>query len=520
MIRLLHRCLVPALCALALLFAATSLAAPKPKGGHAVPSVLVVQRPWPPVVTVRIVVGSGSLADPAGQEGMAQLCWSAALRGAGDRDRAQLAEALEALGAHVDIAVDKMGATVVGEALVDQLDAFLPLLADVVLRPRFETAEIDKARTQQIGDLVHLRDEDESLAHEAIGRYLYRGQLLGRPTGGTEASLQRIQPADVRAWHKRQIALGHVHMGFAGDIDLARAQALAQKHFADLPAGRAAVKLPSAHAVLAGRRLLVLDKPRRSQAQIVLAQSAPPLGHRDHIPLLVANTVLGGTFSSRLTHEIRELRGWSYNAWSSLAAGPGLTTLAMGFAPANADATPSLDLAVRIVDELQREGVTPAELRFAKDYLKGAHRFSLETADRELEQRLRGAHLGLPADDLDTFAARVEAVDLKTANRVLRDHLHAQHLVGVVVGSGKALTEKLNQAASQFTVEVLPAMGAPELTKGQGRVGGTLRPEPPEQAPPAVDEDGELEGPPEEGEPADEDATEGAPQPPAEGRQR
>ncbi len=506
--RVSHRHVASALCVAALLVASAVLAAPKPKGGHAVPNVLTVQRPWPPVVTVRIVVGSGSLADPAGQEGMAQLCWSAALRGAGDKDRAQFAQALEALGAHVDTTVDKMGATVIGEVLADQLDAFLPLLADVVLRPRFETAEIDKARTQQLGDLVHLRDEDESLAHDAIGRYLYRGQLLGRPTGGTEQSLARIQPADVRAWHKHQIAQGNVHMGFAGDIDPQRAQLLTQKYFADLPAGHTAARPAPAHPVLAGRRLLLLDKSRRSQAQIVLAQSAPPVGHRDHIALLVANTVLGGTFSSRLTHEIRELRGWSYHAWSSLAAGPGLSTLALGFAPANADAAASLDLAVRIVEELQHEGITPAELRFAKDYLKGAHRFSLETADRELDQRLRAAHLGLPADEIDTFAARVEAVDLKTANRVLHDHLHAQHMVGVVVGSGKALTEKLSNVAAQFTVEVMPAAAAPETSKGQGRVGGTLRPEPPEQPPPKVDEDGELQGPPEEGDPTDDDASE------------
>jgi len=510
MARLSHRTLVPLSCICAILLASAAMAVPKPKGGHAVPNVLTVQRPWPPVVTVRFLVGTGSFADPAGQEGMAQLCWSAALRGAGDKDRAHFAEALEALGAHVDTGVDKLGATVVGEVLVDQLDAFLPLLADVVLRPRLESDEIEKARTQQLGDIVHLRDEDEALAHQAIGRYLYRGQQLGRPTGGTEQSLARIRPADIRSWHKRQIALGNVQMGFAGDIEPSRAQALAQKYFGELPTGHPPAKVAAAQPVLSGRRLLVLDKPRRSQAQFVLAQSAPPVGHRDHIALLVANTVLGGTFSSRLTHEIRELRGWSYHAWSSLAAGPGLSTLALGFAPANADAAPSLDLAVRILDELQREGITPAELRFAKDYLKGAHRFSLETADRELDQRLRAAHLGLPADDLDTFAARVEAVDLKTANRALREHLHAQHIVGVVVGSGKALTEKLNQAAAQFTVETLPAGGAPEATRGQGRVGGTLRPEPPEQPPPTDDAE-ELQGPPEEGEPAAEDPSGEAP---------
>lgn len=472
--------------------------AARPKRGP-VPSVTVVPRPWPPVVTVRVVLGSGSLHDPPGQEGMAHLCWTSVLRGAGDRDRAQFAEALESLGAHLDAHVDKLGATIVGEVLVEQLDAFLELLADAVLRPRLDPGELDRERQQMLSDLVHVRDDDEALAHDALGRYLYRGQPLGRPTSGTEHSLLAIQPSAVKAWHARQIVAGNLRLGFAGAIDEARARSLTEKWFSDLPK-RAPEPTPTpGKPPLNGRRLLLMDKPRRSQAQVVLAWPTIGARHKDAVALQVGNAVLGGTFTSRLNHEIRELRGWSYGTWSAISAGPQVSTLALGFAPANGDATPALDLAVRIVEELQQSGVTAKELRFAKDFLKGQQRFALETADRELALRMRAVQLGLQPTDIDTWPARVEAVDLKTVNRVLKEQLHPEHLVAVVVGAGKSLKDKLEASASQFAVEALPKSGAPETTTAPGHVVGK-RPPPVIEQPPPADEDPATVDPGEEGE--------------------
>lgn len=452
------------------------------------------------MVTVRVAIGAGSLHDPAGQEGMAQLCWSTALRGAGSQDREQFAEALHALGAHIDAGADKLGATIVGEVLVEELDAFMPLLADVVLRPRFDAKELERAREQMQSDLVQIRDEDESLAHDSIGRYLYRGQPLGRPTPGTAQSLTRIPVEAVKAWHGKQVVAGNVRLGFAGAIDETRAKALAEKWFSDLPK-RAIEPTPvPGKPPLNGRRLLLMDKPRRTQAQVIIAWPTIGARHKDAVALQVGNAVLGGTFTSRLNHEIRELRGWSYGTWSSIAAGPQVSTLALGFAPANGDTTPALDLAVRIVEELQQAGVTPPELRFAKDFLKGQHRFALETADRELALRMRAAELGLAPGDVDTWPARVEAIDLRTVNRVLREQLHPEHLVAVVVGSGKALRDKLTAAVAQFAVEVLPPTATPETTTGQGHVVGK-RPPPEIEPPLPLDEDAPtMDEPPEAGE--------------------
>ncbi len=475
-------------CMLVLLL--TGLAAPcalaKPKRG-VMPPVLVVERPWPPVVQVRVLLNTGSLADPPGQEGLALLTWDSVLRGAGARDRAQMAQALDALGAHLDVQVDKLGASLVGEVLLEHLDAFLALLADTLLAPQLADADIEQVRAQLLADLTHLRDDDSALAHDAIGRYLYRGQALGRPTGGTEITLRAITPDAVRQFHKHSVVAGNVRVGFAGPVDEATAKQLIEKHIGLPPGTPPKVSLP--HAVKDGRRLLLIDKPRHSQSEVVIAWPTVAAHHKDMTAVGIANAILGGTFTSRLNREIRELRGWSYNTWSALSSGPQLTTWALGFTPETADAPAALELAVKILEEMAQQGLTPQELRFAKDYLKGMHLASLETAERELGMRMRAQQLGMAPDAIDNYAAHVEAVDYKTIQRVLHEHIRPEHLTAVVVGQGRLLEPKLRESNAQFEVELLPADGQPEHTTARGKAVGARPAQVEEAPPPAVDDD-------------------------------
>lgn len=437
----------------------------------AVPEILQVERPWPALIAVRVSIGGGANLDPQGQEGLALLGWNAALRGAGARRRAELAEALDALGARLEVAVDKHSAVLYGDVAADRFEPFAQLLADVLLRPRFDAAEVEAVRAELIADLQHLQDDDEAQAGDAAGRYLYRGQPQGRPTAGTVASLRAIDAAKLAAWHKRLVVAGNLRVGLAGDLRGDGAKKVVLAALEALPSG--AVPSPKlAKPVADGRRLLLIDKQRRTQAQVVLAMTAAPARHRDLLAMLVGNAVLGGTFTSRLNREIRELRGWAYQTWSALAAAPGTSTWSLGFASSNRDTPAALAMAVKVVEEMQRLGVTAAELRHAKDWLKGAHGLAMETATGELAQRMRFAELGLPQSDIDQFAQRVEAVDAKAVQRALREQLRPEHLVGVVVGSGRSLADKLSASSAGFQLERIGASDLPEDTTAAGLLGG------------------------------------------------
>ncbi len=486
----------------ALLLAVPGAAGPRPKRGTVAP-VLLVSRPWPPVVTVRVHVASGALVDPPGKEGLALLAWTLALRGAGSRDRGQFAEALDSLGASVDASVDRYVAALVGAAPVAELPALLGLMADVLHSPRFDAEEFSKVRQQLVDDLLHLRDDEEALVHDAIGRYVFRGTVLGRPGQGTEQSLKRLDVADVQAfWHKN-IANASLRFGLAGALTQAQAQAAVQGAFASVGTDHPASPPPIGKIAVQGRRMLLLDKPRKAQAQIVLAWPTVGAQHKDAVAMAVANAILGGAFTSRLTHEIRELRGWAYHTWSALGSGPTVSSWALGFGTSAQDAAPAVDVAIQILQEMHEQGVTPQELRFAKDFLKGGQRYALETAAMELAVRMRAADMGLPASDVDYWPQRIESVDLKTVNRVLHERMQPDHLAAVVVGTASQLLGPLQSGRSQFGVEVKPADSAPEATTMPGQIVGK-RPPPVLEEAPRADQDAEpMSEPPEEGDPED-----------------
>jgi zinc protease len=474
--------------------------------------VVVVSRRFPPVVAVRIAVASGSLRDPEGQEGRALLCWQTALRGTLQRTRAEQAETLESLGANLEVAVDKYGATLHGEVLLEHLPVWLSIAADVLLRPRFDPAEFAAAKSQLVAELVSARDDDDWLASDAISRYLYRGTPHGRPTTGTPESLAKVTVANCQALHTASVLQGQVRVGFAGPLDLASAEALVAASIGPLPKGKVAPLPPPAPAT-EGRRLLVIDKPRRTQAQVQLALQTVGVRHPDFLPLVVANAMLGGAFTSRLNNEIREQRGWSYGVGSALQGGPDQTAWTIQLAPGNAVAVPAVDLAVQIAGEMQRYGLTAKELQFTKDFLIGSQQLALETAERELAQRMRGLELGLPEDEVDRFAERIRAVTVSDIQKALKRHVKPENLVAVVVGSAADLREKLAASKSGFAVEVIAADARPEVTTLPGLLPGqsaqpAAEPEvenPPDPGPhPDLhpDEDAEL---PDEGEPVPED---------------
>lgn len=453
--------------AIAVVVAQPIAAVAKPARG-AMPEILVVHRPWPPLVSVRVFVGGGSALDPPGREGQTLLGWTSALRGTQGKTRSQWQAAIDAVGAQIEVAVDKSGATIVADAAADQLEPLLRLIAEALLTPRFDPAEVTAQREELLADLQHLGDDDGALCDDALGRYLYRGQAAGRPTQGNAVTLQAIVAADLPGWHARQVSVGNLRVGFAGAVDAKRAQELVKATLGGLPS-RAAPRPVAVKAVADGRRLLLVDKPRRGQVQMAVALTTVPALAREFPVLLVANAVLGGPFTSRISRDVRQLRGWAYHAEASLAPGMHTSTWAATLGTATGDAVPALELVVKLWEELGRHGVTAAELQFAKNWLLGAHKLSQETAAAELAYQMRGRALGLELTDIAAVPARIAAVDLKTVQRTLKDRLRPEHLVAVVVGPAKQLQEKLAASLTQFTVEVIASDGAPEATTGAGR---------------------------------------------------
>jgi zinc protease len=235
-------------------------------------------------------------------------------------------------------------------------------------------------------------------------------------------------------------------VGFAGAITQEEAQTLGAVLVRALPEGpRVETVLPEP-APPVGRRLFFVDKPERTQTQILIGSLGTHPRDPDHWPLVAATAVFGGTFTSRMMREIRSKRGWSYGTSARLSIERKRHAFTMGAFPAAADCAPCIALELKLLEDFTKEGITPRELAFIKNYMIRSHAFEIDTAPKRLGQVLETELLDLPADYHSGYLEHVRAVTLESANAAVRERLSAENLVVVVVGTGSEILDPVTKA--------------------------------------------------------------------------
>jgi zinc protease len=368
------------------------------------PVVIVEPSHDTPLVWFDVAIRSGASADPIGVEGLHRHAALLARRGAGTRDRAELDETLDGYGAALDVSVSRDAVTLSGLALSRHLDAVVELAADILAAPRL--AEDEHARllreTPQVLD--EIRDDDSALATRWFDWVCCPTHAYGRTSLGTEASLARIERAAAIELWRREVVAGNLVIGLAGDVDDATAARIVQRLVERLPAAdrpQLACLVPTPAAP--GRRLILVDKPDRTQAQLRIGHLSARYGVEDTPAIAIAEAVLGGMFSSRLMQEIRVKRGWSYGAGCALRRSRLPHWFEIWMAAGIDVAGPAVALTLELFADYAANGPTDDEVDFARSYLVGAMPFHVATARQRMQLAVRDAVFELPAG----FTARL-----------------------------------------------------------------------------------------------------------------
>ena len=356
------------------------------------PTIIVEPSPDTPLVWFDVSIRGGASADPRGVEGLHRHAALLARRGAGTRDRAALDDMLDGLGAALDVGVSRDSMSVSGLALSRHLDALVDLAADVLAAPRF--AEDEHARllreTPQVLD--EIRDDDGALATRWFDWECCPGHAYGRTALGTEASIAAIdRDAAVALW-RREVVADNLVIGLAGDVDEATAAKLVARITARLPLGaKSAPPVAGVGEPAKGRRVILVDKPDRTQAQLRIGHLALRYGDPDTAALAIAEAVFGGMFSSRLMQEIRVKRGWSYGAGCALRRSRLPHWFEIWMAAGIDVAGPAVKLALDLYADYAANGPTDDEVEFARGYLVGAMPFHVATARQRMQLAVRDA---------------------------------------------------------------------------------------------------------------------------------
>ena len=271
-----------------------------------------------PLVDVEVAFSVGSLLDPPGQEGLAQMAGHLLRRGPRGMSQARFEERLAMLGARISVEVSMRSTRIRATVLARNLEPLLELLSRLVWRPALRATDFAKLKRQAHGALKSRLDDDQTLGAVQFRRALFGDHPYGRTLGGNESSLRRVDLESVRRFYRSRIEHAAFVVGLAGDVLRRDAERLVTTYFPN-PRGRSAAAFDlEPTRPRRGRHVVIVDKPERTQTQLFIGTLGAKTRDPKLFPLIVSNTAFGGTFSGPLMQQVRGVRGWSYGAYSRL----------------------------------------------------------------------------------------------------------------------------------------------------------------------------------------------------------
>ena len=407
-------------------------------------TVLLMEKHQVPVLQINLVVRAGSAMDPEAKVGLASMTGAMLDEGSGQRDALAVADAVDYLGAQLSVSTEQHSTTISLHTPVSRVDSALSVLADVALRPAFPDEELERQRRQRLTALGQQHDEPRVVASVLFARTLYgEAHPYGRRSGGVERSLRALTVSDLRHFHDTWFRPNHSALIVVGDVRAEVILPRLETYFgtAGGPGGRTGLwqpgRTPDHHwpdaTQVTARRLYIVDKPGAAQTEVVAGSVGAARSTPDYYALVVMNTVLGGSFTSRLNQNLREEKGYTYGA----SSGFGFDRLAGPFSARSAVHTAVTDKALaEVIKELRRirDRVPGEELERAKNFvaLRFPERFeSVASIARQLGELYV---YDLPLDYYHHFTRRILSVTSRDVQRVAREHVDPDRIAIVLVG--------------------------------------------------------------------------------------
>jgi zinc protease len=397
-----------------------------------------------PIVTVALMIRSGSDQDPLQHAGLSHLTATSIDTGTPTFDIHALAEQTEFLGTSLHISATHDGASIVCSTLRRHLDGVMGTISEILCHAAFPEHEVNRLRATQITSLLQIRDRPSLRAAQTVDQILFGSEhCYGRPTLGEQSNLSGLTAADTSAFFRDRYRPSGAVAVAAGDITIEDWINTCERHFAcwegTPPAPLVQPALQRKHT----RTVYLIDRPSTPQAEIRMGCLALERRHPEYLAATVLNHCLGGQFSSRLNKTLREERGLTYGVWSSFSA---LRT-AGSFVQGGAFQTEKAGEALQgLTDEVERivgEGITEEELRSAQRSMSGNFLRASELATQLAGRRQAMYLFDLPEEYYATYIERLNALSRPDILRAAQHWLRPEEMVTAVVGDAHRLRGNL-----------------------------------------------------------------------------
>jgi zinc protease len=397
-------------------------------------TVLLLEQHQLPMVAARIVVLNGSDANPIEKPGLASFTSEMLPEGTEHRNALQVADDAAQIGASVRTFTVSDDSIVAIRTLKSNVDTAFDLLSDVVMHPKFDSAEIERIRKIRETDILQIQDDPMQLAVGVLLKSVYGG---GHPYGyrdeGTTEANRLITREDLVKMWQAGYGPGNSALVLTGDVTSSEARALAEKYFASWK-GQAGRHEPPPVNVKTSRAIYLVDKPGAAQTFLLVANLGVPRSTPDYVPIEVMNNILGGLYSSRINNNLREEHGYTYGGFSFFLYRRGQGLFAAGGGMRSDATAPAVEEMFKEIKKMRAAPPTAEELKLSK----GAFSLSLAGLFESSEQTANTVGdlftYDLPLDYYQQLPARIDAVTAEDVNRMAAKYLHPD--TSVVIGAG------------------------------------------------------------------------------------
>jgi zinc protease len=394
----------------------------------------VVERHEVPIVRASLVFLAGAAQDPPGSPGLASLTAALLPLGTATRSALEISSGASALGARLSAGADWDSSSLsIDVPSARWKDAF-DLFADVAEHPAFSEEEIGRLKKERAASLQEELAEPRAIASRAFGLAVYGPRHpYGKASEGTLDSVRAISRKDFQSFSRRHFVPGNAVLIIVGDVDPAEVSGRVEESFGSWKGESSASAAPGAPAT-GRRRVVLIDKPGAAQSEIRVGEVGVARDTPDYFALEVMNTMLGGSFTSRLNQNLRETHGYSYGAGSSFSLRKGAGPFLVRAAVHTEVTAAALSEVFKELDRIEREEPAAGEVAKAKNLLALSFPQTLETPG-DLAGRLSElAVYGLPDDYFESYVSRMGQVAASDVVRVARERIHLDRMQVVVVG--------------------------------------------------------------------------------------
>jgi len=402
-----------------------------------------------PMIDIRVDFAAGSAYDPTGLEGLASMTRGLLETGTEGLSEHEISEQIADTGAQFGGGTDndRTGFTVRTLSSEAERDAALALASRLIARPTFPEAEFERERTRSIAGLREALTRPATLAGRRFNAAIYGDHPYGGTT--TEASLGRITSEHLRGFHANYFVARNATVTIVGDVSRSEAESIALQLTTALPAGE-----PPAALTQPGMPARTVERIPHPSAQAHVAVGMPGLSREDpdYYPLLVGNHVLGGGgFTSRLTREVRDKRGFAYSVFSFFhphrVAGP----FQIGLQTRGSQADAALQVVEEVLADFIASGPTEEEVQASRDNIINGFGLRLDSNSKILDHVAMIGFYGLPLDWLEAYSGHIEKVTPEAVRDAFERRVKPENLVIVVAGGDGDRNDSADEPANGAT---------------------------------------------------------------------